>query len=233
MSRRDYDDDDDRDRDRDRDRGRARDPDRDRDRDRESGRGRSRADDEYDDRGPRRSAAGKPGSGLVLTAAITTLAAGGFILLYGLFTVLDGFGWLSLAREPEFPFGGGPGFRDFERAVAREFGGVFGNTPGKMRFLGIMQIVNGFLGLALGGLAVAGGIGLMVKKRWGRTLALIATFIGCGLALLLIVGLVAAFGVYGAGGTVVFSILIFLMVAALVVINLITLFKPETKRVLA
>lgn len=188
--------------------------------DRGPGRGRGRADtyDDYDDRGRRGGGCG----GMVLGSAITTLAAGAIILILGILVMIAGFNdfsGLAQLAELERAFGGG-----------MRMGGLPG--VGRIRFIAIMEVINGILSLGVGGLCIAAGIGLLLKKGFGRTLGLIGTFVACGLVVLEIVRLIPTFGLPNTGGRIAFAFIIMVLAIGMIVFNMIVLFSAQTKRLL-
>lgn len=185
-------------------------------------------DEEYDrGRGPDRDASRGPRSRtnpLLLSAAITTIAVGGVVLALGLTIMIDGFNIMSAVNRMEREL-------DF---LARDFGiRIGGRNPlgfpstGQLKFVGFMQIINGFLGIAVGGLAIPAGIGLLVRKKWGRTMALIASFAAAGLVLLEIVRLAGGLFSVNSGLHITFCFLLILALAGMATLNMITLFNAR------
>ncbi|MFO0969110.1 MAG: hypothetical protein U0793_26445 [Gemmataceae bacterium] len=147
----------------------------------------------------------------LIAAAIINLAAGALILLYGILILIDGFRALS------------------QLSLMARFGDPMG-VVGRIRFIAILEIVDGFLALGIGGLAVPAGIGLIVKKGFGRTLGLIATFLACGYVLLELIRMILFFGLPGIGSPVVFLVLVLLLAIGLVVFNFVSLFSAAARR---
>lgn len=179
------------------------------------------------DRGPERIGGAGP-SPLLLTASIITIAVGGVVLALGITILINGFKIMDEVSRME----------QVEQFIDR-FGGIRigpplfrGASVGTHKFVGIMQIINGFLGIAVGGVAIPAGIGMLVRKRWGRTMGLIVSFAGAGLVLLEFVRLVGGLFSVASGLHITFCFLIILLLAGMAVVNLITLFNGRITRTL-
>lgn len=145
-------------------------------------RGGRRSRDDYDDRGrrddyddydrPRRGGSG--GSGLVSAVGIINIVVAGLVLIFG-FCLLLGGAVVSTAGDPLF----GPG----------DMMGV----GSALRFLGTMAMINGILGILLGGCGISSGIGILMRRSWARTLGMITAGMAALMAVLEIIRIVGGF----------------------------------------
>ena len=107
---------------------------------------------------------------------LPTLAMGvaGLVLIFG-FCLLLGGAVVSTAGDPLF----GPG----------DMMGV----GSALRFLGTMAMINGILGILLGGCGISSGIGILMRRSWARTLGMITAGMAALMAVLEIIRIVGGF----------------------------------------
>ncbi len=116
----------------------------------------------------RRPAGHAPKSGMVTAIAVVNFVLAGLSLLSGLLFFLVG-GLFA---------GAGRVHGDFERLAAQEFGRQGFDFPGSgvggsLAFLGTLMMILSVAALAWGAAAIPSGIGLLMRRNWGRVLALI------------------------------------------------------------
>jgi hypothetical protein len=152
-------------------------------------------------------AAGAPRSGGVTAVAIVNFVLGGLAILCGLLGFLGGAvlsGASTLTKEME--------------AEMKKKGVEV--KSGELQSAGTKAMIQSLVSLAWGAGAIVGGVGLIGRKQWGRSIALILA----GVAVLM--GLFALYQMFAESFMNILSLLIYGGYAALVFI---ILMKPESQ----